>query len=494
MSEFKHQHPVAALAKVLEIIRSNFLTILIIIFVGGSGEEARITLYWIIGAIMVLLVWGVMDWMRFTYKTENGELVVFQGVIIRKKLYLSSDRIQVIDVTAGPVQRLFGLVAVEVKTAGSTSRDARLNAVTKDEAEFLKNTLRKNGTVPETGDVPEKKETSTVYRITTSDLLLAASTSGRFGIALSVVGTAFSQIDQVISEEAMIQFVEQHVPRSTSATLIVISIISILVVSWLFSFLATIIKYYAFSVEINKEKEELLITRGLFERTQLTIPFNRIQAIRIQEGIFRQPLGYASLTIESAGYGEDQNNSATLFPILGKHEIYDFIRDVIPEYNIRPDLRELPARALRRYLLRMVWISLGIILVLWGLLPNGLYSLLVCIPALILGYLQYQDAAIADDQQTLVMRFRRLSRTTAIVKRYRIQTVETRQNPFQKRLDLANYSVTVASGSQGRTFAIRELEAERAEEYLAWVSDTYRRRESEDRSTMETGIRDSDRM
>lgn len=468
MSEFKRQHPAAALAKVLEIIRGNFLTILIIIFVGGGGEEARITLYWIIGTILVLLVWGVLNWMRFSYKVENGELVVFQGVFVRKQLYLGSDRIQVIDISAGLVQRLFKLVAVEVKTAGSTSKEAKLSAVSRQEAEHLKEALRPKDAEQKV-EADDEESPVSFYKITTNDLLLAASTSGRFGIALSIVGTAFSQIDQVISEEAMIQFVEQNIPQSTSASLVVFSIISVLVISWLFSFLATIVTYYNFTVEVKKD--ELLISQGLFERKQLTIPYNRIQAIQIKEGVLRQPLGYASLVIESAGYGEDQNNSTTLFPILAKERIYEFIQQVIPEYNVQTEIEEVPKRALRRYLLRMVWISLVIILVLWTFVPNGVYSLLILIPALILGYLQYRDAGIGEEDQTLLLRFRQLSKTTAIVKRYRIQAAETKQNPFQQRLKLSNYAVTVASGTQGRSFSIREIAEDKAEHLWSWFSN-----------------------
>lgn len=470
MSEFKRQHPAAALAKVLEIIRGNFLTILIIIFVGGGGEEARITLYWIIGTIIVLLVWGVLNWMRFSYKVEDGELVVYQGVFVRKQLYLSSDRIQVIDISAGLVQRIFGLVAVEVKTAGSTSKEAKISAVVKEEAQNLKKALRPKDQDAES-DIPEEDTPATFYRITTTDLLLAASTSGRFGIALSIVGTAFSQIDQVISEEAMIQFVEQNMPQSTSATLIVFSIISVLVISWLFSFLATIITYYDFSVEVKKD--ELLISRGLFERTQLTVPFNRIQAMQIKEGVMRQPLGYASLVIESAGYGEDQNNSTTLFPILAKEQIYEFIEQVIPEYNAQPVVENVPPRALRRYLLRMFWISLAMILVLWLLLPEGVYSLFILIPALLLGYLQYRDAGIGEEGETILLQYRRLSKTTAIVKRNRIQAVETKQNPFQQRLNLSSYSVVVASGNQGRSFSVREVAEDKTQDLWKWFSGNY---------------------
>ncbi|MEI2401171.1 PH domain-containing protein, partial [Paenibacillus phytohabitans] len=52
---------------------------------------------------------------------------------------------------------------------------------------------------------------------------------------------------------------------------------------------------------VVKRDEELFITRGLIEKKQTTIPLTRIQAIRIGENLIRQPFGYATVYIESAG-------------------------------------------------------------------------------------------------------------------------------------------------------------------------------------------------
>jgi len=470
MFELQRQHPAAALANAFDIIRANFITILILIFVGSGGREANFTLYWIIGTFIFLLIWGVISWYRFEFSVSDGELRIEQGVLIRKKLYLTSDRIQVIDISAGVIQRLFGLVAVEVKTAGSSSKEAKINAITRVKAEKLRTLLRKKSeNSDETQDV-EPVSQRKVYALDTRDLLIAASTSGRFGVALSVVGVAFSQVEQLISEEQMIHFVETIIPRSTNASMIVMSIIAVIAIAWLFSFASTIIKYYDFVVEVREN--ELLISRGLFERKQLTIPFNRIQAVQIKEELLRQPLGYASLVIESAGYGESEGNSTTLFPLLAKPQIYSFINQVIPDYQMEiSENSNVPSVGLRRYLFRMLWISLPVILVVWSSIPYGVYSWFLLLPALLLGYQQYRDAEIGRGKDTLVLSFRILSKTTAIVKNYRMQSCQVQQNPFQERLNLSNFTVHVASGNQGRAFTVRDIDITTAMDYRAWLSN-----------------------
>jgi putative membrane protein len=470
MFEQQRQHPAAALANAFDIIRGNFITIVILIFVGSGGREANFTLYWIIGTFLFLLIWGVISWYRFEFSVEEGELRIEQGVLVRKKLYLTSDRIQVIDISAGVVQRLFGLVAVEVKTAGSSSKEAKISALTREKAEKLKALLRKksetSGDTPNDDPVAHRK----VYALDTRDLLIAASTSGRFGVALSVVGVAFSQVEQLISEEQMIRFVETVIPQSTNASMIAMSVFAIIAIAWLFSFGSTIIKYYDFVVEVRES--ELLISRGLFERTQLTVPFNRVQAVQIKEELLRQPLGYASLVIESAGYGESEGNSTTLFPLLAKPQIYNFVNEVIPDYQTEISERsKVPSVGLRRYLFRMLWISLPVILIAWGSIPYGVYSWFLLIPALLLGYQQYRDAEIAKGEDILILSSRLLSKTTAMVKKYRMQSCQVQQNPFQKRLDLGNLTVHVASGNQGRAFTVRDVDISKAMDYRRWLSN-----------------------
>lgn len=481
MFEPQRQHPVAAITKALDVIRGNFITILILLFIGG-GDEDILLAYWIVGMAVILLVWGVVSWYRFSFQVADGELRIEQGVFVRKKLYLTSDRIQVIDISAGVIQRLFGLVAVEIKTAGSSSKEAKISALTREKAEALKAQLRRvidkaeegaetRGNEGEERGRTAEAEPLKTYTIAPRDLLIAATTSGRMGVALSLVGAGFSQIDQVVSDERMVQFIENNIPQSTSASLIVLSIIAILVISWVFSFLSALVAYYDFKVEVREN--ELVISRGLFERTQLTVPFNRIQAVQIKEELMRQPFGYASLVIESAGYGESEGNSTTLFPLIKRKEMYDFLDEVLPEYNIAIEGESdhtPPRRALRRYLLRTIWWSLPVILIFWALFPSyGLYGLLLLVPALMLGYQQYRDAGIRTEDHTIVLRARLLSKRTAIVKKYRMQATRLKQNPFQSRLQLRDFTIHVASGNQGRSFTVRDLDERDARSFWEWM-------------------------
>lgn len=469
MFEPSRQHPVAALTKAFQILKDNIITILVIIFVGGSN--AMFTISGIFGVVALLLIWGVVSWYRFTYQVVDGELHIKQGVLVRKNLYLSGERIQVVDITAGVVQRIFGLVALDIKTAGSSAEEAKISAMTREQAEEIKKLLMKSKQEEETEEEKAEEIPAEVYKLSAKDLVIAASTSGSFGVALSIVATVFSQVDQVISQEEMAEFIERVMPASVTTYMAVYIIFAVVLISWLFAFFGTIIKFYGFTLRV--EKDQLIIRHGLFEQKQLTVPFNRIQAIQMKEGLLRQPFGYASLVLESAGYGDQQGNSTTLYPLLAREKVWDFIQQVVPRYHVPITGTGSPETSLSRYLFRTFRWALLVIIPAWFLVPYGEYALLLIIPFLLLGYAQYSDALIGVSGQTLILRFRLLSKTTALVKKKRIQSASISQNPFQKRRDLMSYIVTVASGSQGRTFKIRDLETSVSRSFLHWVSPVF---------------------
>src|SRR5690625_7435066 len=79
MSDFKRQHPVSAVAGVIDLVRENLVTIIVILVFGaGSGGPSFI---WMFTSLFVLLLlYGIAGWWRFQYRIEDGELQIRRGV------------------------------------------------------------------------------------------------------------------------------------------------------------------------------------------------------------------------------------------------------------------------------------------------------------------------------------------------------------------------------------------------------------------------------
>lgn len=470
MSEFKRQHPVAAITRAIDLVRGNMITIIIVLVFGASGGGGPSFIWVFAGLFVFLLVAGSLGWWRFVYRVEDGELQIRQGVLVRKNLYLTKDRIQVIDVTAGILQRMFGLVKVEIKTAGSTSREASISAVSLAEAKYLTQLLRNNGQqkdeATETESAAEEYEK---FELPGKELLIAASTSGSFGIALSIIATIFSQIEPLLDESAVGEWILNYIPSDTDTMFIVSLILFFVVFAWLMSFIGTILRFGGFTLTLNKD--EMIIRRGIFEKKKITVPFNRIQAVRVVEGVMRQPLGYATVYVESAGYGDQKGSgSVVICPLIRKAQIKSFIQKILPEYNCDMQPLTPPKRAVTRYIIRSsAVLALVLACIYWLFNTPGIIWLLM-IPGLFWGWLRHSDAAVGTDRERIVIRYRVLARTTAIVRKNRAQDMTDSASLIQRYRDLANLEVSVASGDQGQSFQIKELESKTAHELLPWLS------------------------
>ncbi|MDG5767614.1 PH domain-containing protein [Balneolales bacterium ANBcel1] len=462
ISKPRRQHPVAIFTFVMRSLREMIIPIILVFFAGQGGNSPLFTWWSILLLLTVLLIVGFVGWLRFTWRVEENELRVEQGLFVRKKRYVPRDRIQAIDISSGPVQRLFGLVRLNVLTAGGAAPEAEISAISRSEARAIERALE-----VEARDVEAASGEAEwpVYRLTRRRLLIAASTAGSFGVALSIVGTAMSQAHQVISEDQMIAFIEQYAGGTSAEFWITLVLLAVLA-AWLLSVFGTLLRFSGFT--LTRNGRELQFRRGLFEKKQVTIPYHRIQAVRVVEGILRQPFGYAMVYVENAGFGDEGGKTTVIFPLIRKSELNRFMQDMLPEYDVQlPGVRP-PGRAFLRYQIKTVVPALIVAsAVAWYFSLFWLIPVIFAVTALI-GYIRYRDAAAGFDREQGFMRFRRLARTTVVFHRRRVQSLSVLANWFQRRKQLCSVMVTVASGSGGADFRVDHLDESVRQEWMGW--------------------------
>ncbi|WP_273888009.1 PH domain-containing protein [Rubrobacter naiadicus] len=463
-------HPVAVLFEAVQITR-HWLGVLL-----GGGVAALasngLPVHVVVAAGVALLisgsaVWGVLYWRTTSYWIAEGSFVLHRGVLSRKQRTIPLERIQSVDVVQGVLQRLFGVVEVRVETAGGGSRspEAVLPALNREAAEALRRELEGPGTAGEGRRPPDK----TLRRLSTGDLLLAGATSGQIGIALSLIGAAWQAADNFLPQDLTLRLAERFAPHSAVGWASLALAAGLL--AWLLSIGGTVLAYAGFT--LSREGGMLHIRRGLLERNEATLPVSRIQAVRIVEGVLRQPLGLVTLRVESAGYGKDAGVSTTLFPLLPRTRAHELLLAVVPEFAADPVLHRPPARARRRYAIRSALpaaaLAAALILLFTTLAdagPPGLLPVLVVPPALLYGLLRHRDTGWAISGDRLVLRTRRLSRTTTIIPLRCLQSRSVVQNPLQRRARLAGFQVSIASGRGRVHTTITDLDAASAHTLL----------------------------
>ena len=406
-------------------------------------------------------VWGVLSWQATTYRVSGGAFHLKQGVLQKSERSLPVGRIQSVNTVQGVVQRLFRVVEVRVEAAGGGEEpEISLPALSRNDARILREELtRTRRASGEVGEVLQEEPSPTVLRrLSVRNLLVAGMTSGQIGIAASVVVGVSQTVDQLLLRDLAERFSEALLPRTVSAILLLV--LAFVLFAWMLAILGTVLAHAGFTLSRSSDGKYLHIKRGLFSRYETTVPLARIQAIKVVEGVLRQPFGLAAVRVESAGFAEERGVSTILFPLLPRKEAEEFVRTAAPSFGVSlEDLKPLPPRVRRRYALRA---ALPVLLVTTPTIifffPWSLSILLLALPAALYGLLRHQAAGHSLDGDRLVLRFRRLARTTVVAPRGRLQSRGYSVSPFQRRLGLATLEVKVASGSGGAAFRLTDLE------------------------------------
>jgi len=93
---------------------------------------------------LALLLWGwVMlgrNWRSWRYAERADDLLISRGVLWREQTVVPYGRMQLVEVTSGPVERHFGLASVQLHTAAAAT-DATIPGLEPAEAERLRDRL-----------------------------------------------------------------------------------------------------------------------------------------------------------------------------------------------------------------------------------------------------------------------------------------------------------------------------------------------------------------
>jgi putative membrane protein len=496
-SDERRLHPAFVLTRVITVLRG-----LVPAFVALAVAVKE----WALPAVAVLatavIVLRIVEWRTTRYAVGDGGLRLRSGILSRRERVVPASRISALDTSRGLVQRVFGLVSLEVQTAGGGKEaELRLEALTFAEAERLRAALghadhvpvptadgrvldppRPGGTAAVPGDgsgttgpppasTPATPPPAPVYVINPRELVVAALTGPQLGVVAVLVGSLLSQ-GQDLLPDSLTDRAEDELSNAGATTIVVLVILGLLLAA-VVSVVGTVLAFARF--RIDRDDRRLRVRRGLLTERTGTIPLDRIQGVRIVEGLLRRRLGYATVQVEVAGYRGDDEVTRTLVPLVPTAELPALLRRVLPEVPWTDgDLQRPPVRARRRYLLPPLLLSVLPAIVL--IATPGAWALTFVLPLAVgalVGLGRWRGAGWALGPETLTVRSQLLARTTLLVLARRAQRVETSAQPLQRRAGLASFHVVLATGRRG---LVRHLDAEVAGELRRSVASRTSRR------------------
>jgi uncharacterized protein len=147
-SEPDWQRPSSRLLTMRRIeVASVTVVIAIVVFVALAFTHIVAAVIAAVGTVLVgavLLVFVTRRVHAWGYAEREDDLFVRRGVMFSRLSVIPYGRMQFIDVTAGPVERLFGLATVRMHTAAAAS-DARIPGLAADQAARVRDRLAELG-------------------------------------------------------------------------------------------------------------------------------------------------------------------------------------------------------------------------------------------------------------------------------------------------------------------------------------------------------------
>jgi putative membrane protein len=419
------------------------------------------------------LVFRVLAWQRFRFSFDGDVLRVDSGVLSRNHRSLDVARIQQVEIERSLLQRLLGLAAIRVETAGSASDpEVDLRVLPEADAVALRDAVRASkerlvgtsandtdGQEPADGDGPGR----TVLVVPLAHVMLAAVTGARLLVLPAVLGGAFQFVGQQVTQ-FVDRITDELVTRGVTTSpgelftaprwpVIATFAAAAVVLSVIAAALVGILRDGNF--RIVRIADDLHISRGLLSTRDSVVPLQRIQLVEVERNWLRRVLGYATLRIRSAGGSTGASGRLTI-PLVAEADIDSLLGDMLPGVDGVPPLRRHPGTALRRALFR--WLRPAVLLAaaLWllttqvpfltlpfeGVLRWGVLALLPINAAL--AVIEYRQLAHGSSPLVVASRRGALSVTTTLAPVVKVQAVSSRRSLFQRRLGLATLVAHVA--------------------------------------------------
>ncbi len=472
MYEPKRQHPAYILSVLIEQIK-NIIIPIIILFVSGDKGSMFQYLFAIV-LVVFPVVSAIIKWYRFTYYVTEDGFRIRSGLFVIENTFIQKERIQSVAINAGFIQQLFHVVSVRIETAGGKKAEGVLNAIPKDEALALRNEIlqfkKKKIDDVQTTEKSELVDESSVdfkTKVDSKKLILAGITSFEVGIAFAVLASLFSQIEDLLPNSVYEAIYNQI--QSFTYMMFFILFLGCLLLSLLFTTLRYVLKFANFTVQ--RKENQLMITRGLFEKNEFNVSIKRIQGVVVEEGILRQIFGYATIYVEAVGMGDSQENGRhVLHPFIKMKNVPEFLTNFIPSISYDVISHRAPNRARKSYYSWSILIFLIVALAIVLLPFVQLWALGLVLIGVFIGEIRYRYAGYTLMDRTVILQSGFFSRTTAIIPRERIQVLIGKQSMLQKRAKLKSIYITILSSQYGRTYKVKHLDEKDVNRMIGWFS------------------------
>ncbi len=469
------QSAVAILLIIIGVIKSlvrNWWPILILVIFRSdllSPSQGRSLL---VTVGLGIIAYSILSYYRFFFFVREDKLHVKRGVFTRSAMDIPFDRIQSISFEQGLIHQVFDVVKVKVDTAGSAKEEFEFSALAKNMAEELRSfILSKRSTSSAVSASPSSKKL--IMSLTPLDLLKVGVSQNHIrtaGIILAFFLGLRDRIDEALGDQYVQRFDEFAASLFDSALIVFVLIAaSLLVIAFVSTLVLTFLRFY--NLKVWKSRDGYYIEAGLINRREQAALNHKIQIIRSVSNPIRKLFDIVYFRFHQASSRGSGRSSTISIPGCTTKSLQQFRESHFGGALEQPLTHQGVAWQLflRRWLV-IGWIPFAILVVnhwIFSLPSLLLISIVWLSLSFVFQRIYQRDWRWSLNDELVQTHSGVLEKVTKILFLYKIQSVEIKQTPYQRRHSLVSLVFYTASGAVRIPYVPRE-EAIRVKDYTLY--------------------------
>lgn len=429
------------------------------------NQMSKFYLWTGIAAVFILVsVIAYLKYRNFTFflDEDNEEFIISKGILNKTRIAIPLDKIQQVNINQSLIQKIIGVHALEVDTAGSSGKEATIRAIRHDLALALKERLLETGYAPqlaEAGPTAASAETNRPFiQISLTSLLKTGITSNyarSFALLIAFVATTFQYIEDYIEVAGYDEDpLDEYINPKVMLRFIAVIIVGIIIITLVINLVRTIFRY--FDYRITKQHDSLLLSYGLINTKNTILRPRKVQIVAIARNYFQKKLNINDLRIRQASGVDSSSDKAqqqTAIEIPGcndkeKDALLNFLLGSIPEKGviIKPNIRKIIIESVK-----FLVIPLGVFCCFAFFLPELCeYMLLVPAYMLFVGlliYFAFRHNRLFVTEDFIIKQSGAWDISREYIAPHKIQSVSITQFFWHKSADIGIVSLHTAGGS-----------------------------------------------
>jgi putative membrane protein len=251
----------------------------------------------VLAATALAVLVGYLVWRTTRYRLTGTELQIDSGLLTKRSRRVPLARLQSVDVVRPVIARVAGLAELRLEVVGGGSTEAPLAYLSDADAQRLRGAML----AVAAGRPEVAAEADDVLVVVPTGVLVASALLGGPLYALAVLLPAL----------VLVAAIEPSAAAAATFALLP-AYAGLLAVT-----ARRVLTEYGFTVA--EAGDGLRLRHGLLDTRAQTIPFGRVQAIRVLEPLLWRPWGWVRVEVDVAGYGgqrgEQQAATSALLPV-----------------------------------------------------------------------------------------------------------------------------------------------------------------------------------